>query len=284
VDTHKVAAVAWSFAASAAVAGLALRRGLLDASGAVGAVITGTAITSAGGVDWATALVYFFASSSGLSKAFASRKEVLEREKFAKGGRRDLGQVAANGAVGAALALASATPWGRRRRGQLAAAFVAALATANGDTWATEIGTLSGRPPRLITTGRIVEVGTSGGVTALGLGATGTGALSLSAVYMLARRLGGRGRAEGGILATGAAGTIGGVAGSLVDSVLGAAWQAVYRCPRCGVETERRTHSCGARTEHVRGLRWLDNDIVNALSTASGALIGCAVWSLGRRA
>jgi uncharacterized protein (TIGR00297 family) len=263
---------------------VALRRGLLDAGGAAGAVVAGTAITSAGGLDWAATLVYFFASSSRLSRAFAGRKRAIELEKFAKGGRRDLAQVAANGGVATALALASATPWGSRRRGVIAAGFTAALATANADTWATEIGTLSRRSPRLITSGRMVEPGTSGGVTALGLGATAAGAVSLSAFYLLARRLVGREPTPSSAWATWAAGAVGGVAGALADSALGAVWQAVYRCPRCGVETEQRVHRCGAITALVRGLPWLDNDAVNTLSTAAGALVGAAVWRLLRRA
>jgi uncharacterized protein (TIGR00297 family) len=273
----------WSLVASAAVAGLALRRKLLDASGAVGAVVVGSAVTTAGGLDGAATLLYFFGSSSGLSRAFARRKRAIEREKFAKSSQRDLAQVAANGGVAAALALASTTPWGARRHGLLTAGFVGALATANADTWATEIGTLSRRLPRLIITGRVVEAGTSGGVSALGLGATAAGALSLSAVHLAARRVVRGGNPTSDSWAACAAGTVGGVAGSLVDSVLGAVWQAMYRCPRCGVETERRLHTCGTRTEHVRGPQWMDNDVVNALSTAGGALIGGLVWWLAHR-
>jgi uncharacterized protein (TIGR00297 family) len=282
VNRQVAARVAGAVMASGAVAGVALWRGLLDAGGAAGAVVTGTVITSAGGWDWAATLVYFFASSSALSRAFAGRKRAIEREKFAKGGRRDLWQVAANGGVATALALARATPWASKRRSLVAAAFVGALATANADTWATEIGMLNQRPPRLITTGRAVPAGTSGGVTALGMGATIAGALSLSEFFVVAGRLPWRERHPASPWAILTAGALGGIAGSLVDSVLGAAWQAVYRCPRCGVETEQRVHHCGATAELARGLRWLDNDAVNALSTAAGALVGAAVWRLLR--
>jgi uncharacterized protein (TIGR00297 family) len=260
------------------------RSGLLSTTGAVGAVITGTAITSTGGVDWAATLIYFFVTSSSLSRAFSARKQAIERAKYAKGARRDVGQVAANGGVATALALASATRWGQRQRDLLAAAFVGALATANADTWATEIGTLSRRPPRLITTGRTVEPGTSGGVSALGLGATIAGAISLGAFYVVARRVVERGHHAGSAGALLAGGVCGGTVGSLVDSVLGARWQAIYHCPRCESDTERRVHHCGTRTEHVSGLLWLGNDAVNALSTVAGALASSAVWSLMRRA
>lgn len=45
--------------------------------------------------------------------------------------------------------------------------FIGALATMTADTWATELGTLSRIPPRLITTGRVIAAGSSGGVSVL---------------------------------------------------------------------------------------------------------------------
>jgi uncharacterized membrane protein len=126
VKSHVVAKVATAAVASATVAGVALRRGLLDAGGAAGATATGTAITSAGGVDWAATLMYFFVTSSVLSRAFARRKRAIEQDLFAKGGRRDLWQVVANGGVATALALVRATPWAARRSEVITAGFVAA--------------------------------------------------------------------------------------------------------------------------------------------------------------
>jgi uncharacterized membrane protein len=61
----------------------------------------------------------------------------------------------------------------------------------------------------------------------------------------------------------------------MVDSFLGATFQAIYFCPACGKETEKNPqHSCGAPTTLKRGLRWLNNDGVNAVCTFSAGIMG----------
>jgi uncharacterized protein (TIGR00297 family) len=254
---------------SGAIGLAAERRGSLTRSGAVGAVLTGTTIFGFGGLAWGLTLIYFFLSSTFLSHYKEREKSAVAADKFSKGSRRDLAQALANAGVASAAALA----YGLRRHSpgptSLLAAFVGAMATANGDTWATEVGTLSKVPPRLITSGQPVAPGTSGGVTLLGTGAALAGGTS---VGLVAEALGaGRGTELRGWLPL--LGLIGGVAGTLADSALGATVQAMYWCPRCQQETERRVHRCGQETEYLRGARWLDNDGVNFVSTAAGAAV-----------
>ena len=135
--------------------------GALSISGAAAAWMIGTLIFGFGGFSWAALLLTFFISSSLLSKLFSSRKANLI-EKFEKGSRRDWAQVFANGGAGAFLAVIALIfpqdpwPW---------LAFAGAMATVNADTWATELGVLSPHLPRLVTTGKQVPTGTSGGVT-----------------------------------------------------------------------------------------------------------------------
>ncbi|HLW02261.1 MAG TPA: DUF92 domain-containing protein [Ktedonobacterales bacterium] len=253
---------------SGAIGLVAERRGSLTRSGAAGAVLTGTTIFGFGGLAWGLTLIYFFLSSTFLSHFKEREKSAVAADKFSKGARRDLAQALANAGVASAAALA----YGLRDQSPdaaLLAAFVGALATANGDTWATEVGTLSQPPPRLITSGQPVAPGTSGGVTLLGTGAALAGAAS---VGLVAEVLGAgkKTRLRGWLPLLG---MIGGMAGTLTDSVLGATAQAMYWCPRCQQETERRVHHCGQQTEPLRGLRWLDNDGVNFASTAAGAMV-----------
>ncbi len=214
----------------------------------------------------AAALVTFFVTSSALTRfkgELKARRGVLAQ---AKGGERDAWQVLANGGV-AALCLGVA---GGRGSG----GFLGALATAGADTWGTELGLLARRGPRLLTTLRPVPPGTSGGVTPEGTLASVAGALTVGAAWGTVRRLQTRRPARGAVLLAGVAGTL----GALGDSLIGATVQAGYWCPRCHQPTEAPVHGrCGYPAEHVRGWRWITNDVVNALATGGGAVAGAAL-------
>jgi len=265
---------------SLGVAIAAYRGGSLSRSGAAGAVLTGTLILGFGGWAWGLALIAFFVSASLLTRWRRERKAALETL-AAKGGQRDLLQALANGGLAALLAVLAALfphpAW--------AAAFAGALAAATADTWATEVGTLSPTPPRRITTGEVVPPGTSGGVTGWGTLAAVGGALFLGATFYLLHALECRGLSW--TCPPSAAGRwtllplalAGGLAGSVADSLLGATWQGIYRCPQCGKETERRAH-CGGPTMLLRGRPWLTNDAVNFLATLVGAAVAGALTFL----
>jgi len=238
--------------------------GSLSRSGALAAILLGTAVFGLGGLPWAVLLLGFFISSSLLSRLFRRRKQSVE-EKFSKGSRRDAAQVAANGGIAGLLVLAqvvfpaSPLPW-------LAAA--AGLAAANADTWATELGVLSPHLPRLITTGKLVEKGTSGGITPFGTLAALGGAAFIALLAVLFPPA----RVMLPVVAVFGLVTLSGLLGSLIDSLLGATAQAIYTCPQCAKETERHPlHSCGTPTVPLRGWRWLNNDGVNAACTLSAA-------------
>jgi uncharacterized protein (TIGR00297 family) len=261
------------FFLAAVIAILAWRAGSLNRSGAWAAALSGGLIFGLGGFPWAVLLLTFFISSSGLSRAFSRRKADLS-EKFSKGGRRDWAQVLANGGLGALLVLIHA--W-QPQAAWTWIAFVGAMAAVNADTWATELGVLSPTPPRLMTTGQRVPVGTSGGVTALGTTAALGGGIFIG---LMALALGQVEAIWGSSPLNGhhlfwlvPIGILGGLAGSTFDSLLGATVQGIYYCPQCQKETEARIHRCGQPTRHLRGWRWLNNDLVNFGSSIVGSLI-----------
>jgi len=116
---------------------------------------------------------------------------------------------------------------------------------------------------------KVVEKGTSGGISLVGTLASlaGSALIALLAVllspipitnyYLLL--------------------TLAGLAGSLFDSLLGATVQAIYFCPKDQKETERHPlHTCGAETVQIRGWKWLTNDWVNFGCGAMGAVV--ALW------
>jgi uncharacterized protein (TIGR00297 family) len=255
------------------IAAVAYRARSLSPSGALGAVLVGTIIFGLGGWAWGLLLIAFFVSSSALSHFRKARKSRLD-DTFAKTGRRDLAQTLANGGWGAALAVfALFAP----DRWPLFAAFVGAMAAVNADTWATELGVLSPRLPRLITSRARVAVGTSGAISLYGTLAAAAGALFIGAAAVVLSPL------EGYVpavrlawLATAA--LLGGLAGALVDSLLGATVQGVYWCERDQKETEKRVHGCGERTRLLRGWAWLDNEWVNFTCSVVGSAVAWAVW------
>ena len=252
---------------SSVIALVAYRRNSLDKSGVVGAITSGTSIFGMGGWSWGMTLIYFFVSSSLLSHFRQQDKAAAAADKFSKGGKRDLGQAAANGGLATAFAIIYGLAHSFRTRRLAQAAFTGALATANADTWATELGVLSASKPRLITSGQPVAPGTSGGITLLGTAASGLGAYTLGLFFHAWQ--GFRKSCAPSPFVT----LISGLAGSLFDSLLGATVQAMYYCPTCQRETERRIHRCGTPTQPLRGIAWMNNDVVNFLATACGSAV-----------
>lgn len=265
---------------SAAVGGLGYWRKALTASGLVGAILVGTLILGFGGWIWGLVLITFFVSSSLLSRYRRADKEALATA-FAKDSRRDLGQALANGGVAAALAVAFAS----YPEPVLFAAYLGVMATVNADTWATEMGVLSQVPPRLVTTGKEVAPGTSGGVTRLGLWASVAGALLIGAVATALTQIASLQKGTGWSLQAASFPLLalaGGLVGSIFDSLLGATVQGIYYCSQCAKEIESPVHHCGQNTRLIRGWAWLNNDIVNLLSSILGglaaALLAWIVW------
>jgi Raf kinase inhibitor-like YbhB/YbcL family protein/uncharacterized protein (TIGR00297 family) len=247
----------------------AYRAHSLSRSGALAALGLGTVIFGLGGWGWAILLLGFFISSSGLSCLARDRKQVLD-ERFSKGSQRDAGQVLANGGV-AGLCVVLNFLWPQSLLPWLA--FASTLAAVNADTWSTELGVLGKSNPRLITTGKPVERGASGGISLMGTLAALGGALFIALLMLVVDMLGlsaSHARPYSALLLV----TLAGVLGSLFDSLLGASVQAIYFCPSCCKETERHPrHTCGSPTTLARGWPWLNNDGVNTACAALGALL-----------
>jgi len=256
-------------AASAGIAGAAYFKRSLSGSGFLAAVAIGSVMYAVGTAVWFGPLIAFFVSSSLWSKWKQHAKAEAESG-YAKSGRRDAGQVFANG--GLALILCAANQvyphslWWY--------AFLGVMAAVTADTWATEIGGLSRTPPRSIKTGRRVPPGTSGGVTGLGFFASAAGGLFIGGIAWLLLALPGQTAPDDTpanlrLAAWLGIATLSGIIGSLADSWLGAAWQRMYRCRACGREIEKNRH-CGLPAVPIRGRAGWTNDTVNAAGSLAG--------------
>ena len=233
----------------------------LTNGGALGATVMGIFIFSIGGLKFLIPISAFFILSSILSRLGKKRK-IDRKHQFGKGARRDIVQVFANGGIPMLIAIwyfYTPSP-------ELYIVYLASLAAATADTWGTEIGFFSAKPPRNITTFRKVTTGSSGGVSLLGTFGSILGAATIGGIsYLFLKDL------QSLILITSA-----GFAASLVDSLLGSTVQANFECTDCHVLTELEIH-CDRRAMKVRGIREITNDTVNLLCTLSGAAIALAV-------
>jgi uncharacterized membrane protein len=78
------------------------------------------------------------------------------------------------------------------------------------------------------------------------------------------------------------AAALSGLAGSITDSLIGATIQVMYRST-AGNETERRTDKAGQMLPQFRGWRWMNNDMVNLISSLVGGLIAIGIGALAGR-
>jgi uncharacterized protein (TIGR00297 family) len=227
--------VLFGLAVNAAIAVLALLVRSIDISGAVSAVVIGTAITAGLGRPGLALMIAFFVLGTAATK-LGYRTKAGRGIAQEKGGARGWQHAWANGGVPAFLAVLAgmATPG---LRDLLALAYAAAVAAAAADTCSSEVGKAWGRRTLLITTLRPVPPGTEGAVSLEGTLGGFLGALAVGATGVLVSLFT---WPEALLVA------VAGFLGSLAESVLGT-------------------------VAKQRG--WMDNHLLNAANTAIGALV-----------
>ena len=247
---------------AALIAGLSYRWHFLKLNGAVITFLLGAVIFGFGGIKYTIPVLAFFIFSSLLSKAGKHKKMELESS-FEKSGVRDLSQVLANGGMAGILVILIFI----FQRNDWYPQYLAGLAVATADTWATELGVFSRSKPRMITTFEQVAAGVSGAISLLGSLAAVAGScfILLSGLYFL--RAAGQSSLDIIVIIIGS-----GVLGSFIDSFIGATIQAQYRCRICHKSTEKRIH-CQQEAHLVRGNVFITNDLVNFISIMVGTMI-----------
>lgn len=242
----------------------AYQRKSIATSGLIALVLICTLFISLQAYVYLGVLFSMFASSSLLTKYKKAQKNDMEAVVL-KNGPRDAFQAIAN--LGAAIisyilfSLSKDIAW--------VYAFLGSVAASNADSWASEIGGLSHSAPRMITTFKVARRGISGAITVLGTVGGIIGAVFISAWAWLLPK-----HNETPSWSLFAIATFSGVFGFILDSFLGALLQAKYKDQN------------GALTEQVQGntlthgLPWINNDMVNLLSSIMAAVLGYAVYHL----
>ncbi len=194
-----------------------------------------------GGLTWFMLLLAFYLLGGGFTRYGYAHKAKLGIAQ-SHGGVRGYKNVYSNSLVPLVLAVCYGIYRNEIFSEIFVFAFIASVATANGDTLASEIGETSRSKPRMITTLKETEPGVDGGVTPLGEAASLVGALIIGILAMVTGMAG-----AFGIVA----GIVGGFLGTNFDSLLGATLQR-------------------------RGI--LSNNGVNLVATGFGALVGAVLW------
>jgi len=133
--------------------------------------------------------------------------------------------------------------------------YYAVIGVSLADILASSVGNLSKKKPVNIFTFEKTERGASGGVTILGIIASIFGGIIISLIFLI-HTLNYAAFLFIIILS---------VLGSLIDSALGIAFQAQYRCIACKKVIETNNH-CRKKAKLIRGMPFINNNLVNLLS------------------
>jgi len=194
---------------TALFAALAYALGMVSQNGALGGILVGTLIFACLGPQGFAVLALFVVGGALLTRFGYGRKSRAGTAQEG-GGRRGAKNALANCSVAVLCALLAAAT----SSDAFATAFVASLGAAFADTAESEVGQLSDRRPRLITTLRPVSPGTDGAVSLPGTLA-GIGAAILTAALGFALGLVGSGGAAAAVALAAFLGTV-------ADSLVGA--------------------------------------------------------------
>lgn len=207
------------------------------------------------------------------------------------GGQRDWVQVLCNGGVASVCALLYIREAGMRElplrapggapdlSSLYSLATLAALCCSCGDTWASEVGSVIGGKPRLVTTWKRVPMGTNGGISLIGVACSAAGGAVVGTSYLLTLIIFWNEEDFTGVdiysqLHIVLVGALSGLAGSMVDSILGATLQFSGYSEKL----RRVVNSPGPGVVHVSGWNVLDNHTVNLLSSLLTAIAIPLSW------
>jgi uncharacterized protein (TIGR00297 family) len=259
------------FGLSIGIAGLAYLKKSLTLSGMVAALFFGTLIYVFGQFLVWSALIAFFISSSLLTKLHEKKDQ--EGINVDKKGRNYI-QVISNALVATIFLII----YTQSNQAIFLIASVVSIATSNADTWASEIGILSKGKTFSILNFKIMEKGSSGAVSVLGLLASALGAFFIGLIFTIVYAV----VVEFNIillLTYGMIITFGGFLGAVLDSYLGLLIQAKYKGEKTGFLSEIKKIP-GEQAILISGLTFITNDAVNLLSGLFSSIVTILLFAV----
>ncbi len=241
---------------------LSLSKRAVDFAGLVAGIVVGSTYVFVGGLMAFIPLLTFFL----LASIFTKYKYSIKMKKGAaekRQGARSWNNVVSNGLPPFIFLVL----WKIFSSQAFLLAFLSAIAADLSDTLSNEIGTLSHTDPILLFSWKRVPAGTSGAVSVKGTlaGLIAPIIISIEAIPFL------------GLNWYLLIPIFAGFMGNLMDSVLGATLEAKYRCPICDKMIEEKYH-CGVPAELVKGVSFVNNDVVNASISVFAGILGIVLY------
>ncbi|CAH0398425.1 unnamed protein product [Chilo suppressalis] len=250
------------------------KRKSLNCSGAFLGFGVGLVLTLSSYCFLAALFTFFITSSRATKVGFRIKKKI--EEEFKEGGQRNWIQVLCNGGMATQLGLLYLLDVGASERpidfikdyraSWLSVGVLGVFACSNGDTWASELGTVyANSEPFLVTSWKRVPKGTNGGVSLIGTFFSTLGGLIIGLSYYLAifyfseKALWANSPPQWPVIVFGG---LAGFLGSMIDSLMGATFQY------SGLDKNGKIVSHSSLTvKHISGRNILDNHSVNLIST-----------------
>jgi uncharacterized protein (TIGR00297 family) len=249
------------------VAAFSLKKKSVSISGFLSMLIVSSVFIWKGGIAPLIILFAMFASASLLTRYKHSYKEVLTGAILKKNGPRDFIQAISNLGVAFFCFLF----YTQLNEEVYLLALLSSVASSNADSWASEIGVLSKKKPIMITTFKTCEPGISGGITLMGTMAGIAGSIFIAFLSVLLKPYM---SISLEVIPLFLMITVVGIVGLLLDSIFGATIQLTYKDEK-GEETE---NPLPGRLKS-RGIQWINNDMVNFLSSLGAALVAVLIYS-----
>lgn len=234
----------------------------ISRSGIIATIFIGTTIAVAGDFSTWSAVIFLFGSSLIINfskKLFFPEISSIEQSIHSKNGARDASQICAN-LLPAVICLLI---YFFTSNTAFLIAYLASIAGATADTWASEIGILSNKATIDVLTLRKTPKGLSGGISLLGTIASIGGSFLSTTCFFIFNFFSSNPLTYPHFVIIFSVGIL----ASLIDSILGSFFQGKYLTIHNQLTEQKKNNQL------VTGYSWMSNDLVNLSTSILSSLL-----------